>query len=390
MPSAEILTIGTEILLGQIVDTNAAYLAQQLAAAGLNLFRKTSVGDNPQRIEQAIRGALEQADVVITTGGLGPTVDDMTRDAVARATDRPLVLREDLLQEISRFFERRGRPMSDNNRRQAEVPQGATAIHNPVGTAPGFIVPTESGYVISLPGVPRELRQLMQSDVLPFLRETFPAMTTIRSRILRVAAMSESEIDRKIADLETSSNPTVGLAAHAGQVDIRITASAETEAQTTALLDEMAAQVEARLPGRIYGTDAETLEGVLAGMLNEAGKTLAILETGTGGIVASRLPVYDARVLPTSRAREMAQDAPALAEQLRQQTGADIALVLLGDDDPALGPYAEQPGQTVLAITDGTRARSREVPLGGVSEVARSWLACGALEFLRRFLLAAE
>ena len=168
---AEIVTIGTELLLGKIVDTNAAYIAQQLATIGLDLYYKTTVGDNEGRITSVLQQALARSDVVITSGGLGPTVDDVTRQAVARAAGRELVLDEKLLAQIEARFARHGFTMSENNRRQAYIPQGAIPIENPVGTAPAFIVETEQGLIVSLPGVPRELKYLMETQVIPFLRE---------------------------------------------------------------------------------------------------------------------------------------------------------------------------------------------------------------------------
>lgn len=404
---AEIITIGTELLLGQIVDTNAAYLAQQLAAIGVNVYRKTTVGDNELRIAEAVRSALRRSDVVITTGGLGPTVDDRTREAVALATNRKLVLSAELLLEIEAFFARRGRKMAQNNRRQAYLPRNARPIRNPVGTAPGFIVKHQDSYVISLPGVPRELRYLMEHEVIPFLGKTFGRQAVIRSRILRTAGMAESDIDRLIAGLEESANPTVGLAAHAGQVDIRITARAEDGEDVERMLDEMEAQVRQRLGDRIYGADEETIEEVVARLLAARGLTLAVLETNTGGMVASRLTaaphgvevLREATVLPTHRVLALipipstdvsvvsAETAQALAQSYRGQTGADLALALVGDMDPEVGPYSKRTGDTYIGLGSRDQTTSRHLRVGGVSEVARAWATNGALDMMRKFVL---
>jgi len=195
---AEIIMIGTELLLGQIVDTNASYLARQLATLGIDVFRKTTVGDNEQRIVNAIRKALNRCDVVITSGGIGPTVDDKTREAVAKATDQSLVLNTELLEFVSNFFKRRGLELGENNKRQAYIPENAIPIENPVGTAPGFIVEKNGSCVMSLPGVPRELYYLTEHTVLPYIKKKFGIQTIIKIRTLRTAGIGESNIDRMI------------------------------------------------------------------------------------------------------------------------------------------------------------------------------------------------
>ena len=404
---AEIITIGTELLLGQIVDTNAAYLARQLASIGVNVYRKTTVGDNELRIAEAVRNALRRSDVVITTGGLGPTVDDKTREAVAAATDRELVLDKELLAEIEAFFERRGRKMAENNRRQAYIPRNATPIHNPVGTAPGFIVKHQGKYVISLPGVPRELRYLVEHEVLPFLRKTFGLRAVIRSRILRTAGMPESDIDRLIADLEESTNPTVGLAAHAGQVDIRITARGESDAAVERMLDEMETQIRQRLGDRIYGVGEERIEEAVARLLAARGLTLAALETNSGGMLAARLTatphgatvLREALVIATERVMGhvphppvnappvSAEAAQVLARSYRAHTDADLAVTVLGDMDPEVGPYAERTGDTYIGLSSRDQTTGRHIRVGGTSEVARAWVVNSALDLVRRFLL---
>ena len=272
---AEIITIGTELLLGQIIDTNSAFIAQQLANIGFDVYRKTSVGDNEDRISAAISKALQRSDVVITTGGLGPTVDDKTREAVAMATERELFLDEDLLKDIKAFFKRRGLKLGENNPLQAQIPTGSIPIYNPVGTAPGFIVKFHQSYVISLPGVPHELHHLMEHTVLPFLKKEFDIKAVIKTRVLRTAGEGESNIDRRIAELEESTNPTVGLAAHPGAVDIRISAKARNESEALKLLNEMEIKLRKRLGKMIYGTDKETIEEIVIKML--ADQTLRLV-----------------------------------------------------------------------------------------------------------------
>ncbi len=202
MPVAEIITIGTEILLGEIIDTNAQFIARKLRDAGIDLFRKTTVGDNPGRIADAIRQALQRCDIVITTGGLGPTVDDPTRVAVAEAMNLELEYRPELWDQIQSRFKRFGRLPTENNMRQAYVPAGATAITNPVGTAPAFIVNSGDCSVISLPGVPREMEYLLEREVLPYLEMRFKNSGVIKARTLHTVGIGESRIDDLIGDLE--------------------------------------------------------------------------------------------------------------------------------------------------------------------------------------------
>ena len=251
MPSAEIITIGTEILLGEIVDTNTRYIARLLRGLGVDLYRTSTIGDNVERIAEAIRNAMTRADIVITTGGLGPTVDDPTREAVARAVGVETEFRQELWEQILEIITRYGRQPSENQKRQAYVPRGAIAIKNNVGTAPAFIVenpplPLGEGQgvraVISLPGVPKEMEFLLHEAVIPYLQKSYNLNQIIKVRLLHTAGAGEADVDERIGDFETLANPTVGLAAHSGIIDIRIAAKAETEAEA----DRMIAKVEGR------------------------------------------------------------------------------------------------------------------------------------------------
>jgi nicotinamide-nucleotide amidase len=287
--NAEIVSIGTELLLGEIVDTNSAHIARHLRDIGVNLYFTTTVGDNEGRIAEALNIALDRADIVITTGGLGPTVDDVTRQAVAQATGQPLEFRQDLLDQIAERFARFGSQMSDNNRQQAYIPAGAIPIENPVGTAPCYIVDNNRGVVISLPGVPREMKYLLDTAVLPFLRERFNLKSVIKARILRTAGIGESTIDTAITDLMTLKNPTVGLAAHIGQTDIRITALADDPVTADSMIAAVEEQIRERLGEYIYGVEKDRIEDALIASLNQAGLQIAISETGIGADLMERL-----------------------------------------------------------------------------------------------------
>ena len=409
---AEIVTIGTELLLGKIVDTNAAYIAQQLATIGLDLYYKTTAGDNEGRITLVLQQALARSDVVITSGGLGPTVDDVTRQAVARAAGRELVLDEKLLAQIEARFARHGFTMSENNRRQAYLPQGAMPIENPVGTAPAFIVETEQGLIVSLPGVPRELRHLMETRVIPFLREKLQTgQVIIKSRTLRTCGIGESTVDSRIGDLMRSSNPTVGLAAHPGQTDVRITAKAENEAQADHLIAEMEEKLQERLGDVIYGIEEQKLEDVVAAMIAERSLSVAIVETNTQGLIAQRLenasqdrPILRASYV-VSRPEDMvaiasslgplieehglvsAQVATATAEYLRETAKVDIGLTVFGSMEERQGLFAGSTGETHIALSTAEGTTQRAYKYGGTGELVKSWVSNAALDLVRRSLI---
>jgi nicotinamide-nucleotide amidase len=283
---AEIVVIGTELLLGQIIDTNAAYLAQQLSNIGVDLYYKSTVGDNKGRIVEVLKLASGRSDIVITTGGIGPTLDDMTRESVAEVVGAPLELQPHLLEQIKRMM---GSRYTENNARQAHIPAGSVAIENPVGTAPGFIAPTpRNGVVVSLPGVPSELRYLTEHAVIPYLKERFKISAVIASRTLKCMGLTESYIDEALDDLiKTGSNPTIGLLAqmHLGEIHVRLTAKAADEAAAKTLIAPLEATVRERLGTAVFGADEAEYERVVADLLRQHGLTIAVAECGlTGGI----------------------------------------------------------------------------------------------------------
>jgi competence/damage-inducible protein CinA-like protein len=291
--NAEIIAIGTEIVLGDLVDTNTAHIARKLRSVGLDVLYTSAVGDSEDRITDVIRHALNRSSVVITSGGLGPTVDDMTRAAVARATNRPLIFDEALVEQIRARFARMGRQMTENNKSQAWRPEGSTVIENPVGTAPSFIVDAGECVIISLPGVPREMEYLLEDAVLPYLRQRFNLNSLIKVRVLHVVGLGESVVDQHVADLEKLSNPFVGLNAHYGVVDIRIAAKAESEAEADQLITGVEAQARERLGDAIFGADGDTLEEAVLRKLAERNESVAVIESGTLGRIAGRLAQAD-------------------------------------------------------------------------------------------------
>ena len=398
---AEIVMIGTELLLGEIVDTNANRLALALRDIGLDLYYKTTVGDNLARMAEVLDLALDRSDVIITSGGIGPTVDDVTRQAVADATGRKLVYSTELEAEIAARFSRFGRPMADNNKRQAYIPEGATPLTNPVGTAPCYLSEDVNGRgcIISLPGVPRELDYMMENTVIPLLIERMGGVKVTRVRVLRTCAVGESNVDRGIGDLMTAGNPTVGLAAHVGQTDVRITAKADTEEEADTLVAGMEAKLRERLGVAVYGVGKVTVAEVVGDLLQEKSMKLGVVDTLTGGQLARDLiesgysdlvvtdlsPVNLTEALKDSGAdasnspdvEEARSHAVSLAEQVTPPGGIGLAMI---------GPF--EGSSTFIAMNGPGEAclfeRSRNYQ---DSDHIRRWLAVQAFDWIRRTLL---
>ncbi len=247
MPEAEILSIGTEILLGEIVDTNAQVIARSLRKIGVDVYRTTVVGDNRTRIARIIQESLQRAEIVISTGGIGPTVDDYTREAIADALNLESIYQPVLWEVIAARFKKYGSQPTDNNKRQAYLPRGAEALPNPRGTAPGVFVSTDQGDVFALPGVPEEMSRMLDEEVIPRIKARYQLQGTILTRTILTRGVGESRVDTLLQDLEKLSNPTVGLAAKKGQVGVRITAKGENLAAARALLSPLEKEIQQRL-----------------------------------------------------------------------------------------------------------------------------------------------
>lgn len=395
--AAEIITTGTEILLGDIVDTNAAWIAQQVREVGVNLYYKTTVGDNEPRIRGVLEMSLARSDILFVTGGLGPTADDITRDAIANATGRTLVRDEGIVEKLRERFARWGNTMTENNLRQAFIPEGATVIPNPVGTAPGFMTPDlrhgRGARIIAMPGVPREMKRMMTESVLPYILTLTGGVGTIRRRILRTVGIGESSLDSQLGELMNAGNPTVGLAAHLGQADIRIAARAASVDEAEALLDQMEAQVREQVGQYIYSsTQDESVETALVRLLQEANATVALLETSSAGAIAERLRtvegggerVADARVeggttetLDEAAVRQMAAD-------MRVAAGATYGLAIVSTGLPDEDFYSQTPGQTWLALAGPKGVRTAQFPFGGRDNISTAWIGNRALDLVRR------
>lgn len=359
MPHAEIVAIGAELLLGEIVDTNTQAIATRLRSIGVELRRSTTVGDDTERIADALREALARADLVVACGGLGPTVDDVTREASAIALGTDVVFREDLWADVQDAFRRFGREPSPNNRRQAFVPEGARVIPNPVGTAPAFWVDTGSSVLVVLPGVPRELEHLMDTEVVPAVTERWDDMPALVIRVLHTAGVGESALDARIAEELRSTDPIVGLAAHPGQVDVRITATGPDEAHARAAASKMERRIRDRAGRWIVGADDATLDTVVRDVVTRRAWRVAVVEAGTRGALAARIcgwPGFAGAHVRPEQSDEV--DVGDALVRLQEETGADVGISAV---------ISREGSETQATITVRTpdRARTRRVPLGG-------------------------
>ncbi len=382
MPSAEIITIGTEILLGEIVDTNTRHIARTLRDLGVDIFRTTTIGDNTDRIAMAISEAMQRADIIVTTGGLGPTVDDPTREAVAQAVGVGTEFREELWEQVVETISRYGRKPAENQKRQAVVPQGAIAIRNPVGTAPAFIVeftsarhtsaasaPDEiTGAIISLPGVPNEMEHILHESVVPYLQSRYSLRHVIKVRVLHCSGLGEGTIDEKIGDLERLSNPTVGLAAHTGVVDVRITSKAESESAAQQLIDEIERDVRERLGDAVFGADEDRLESAALDAVAQHGWSIVALEYGAGGLLARSIP----KTIASDEAAP--PDLMGAVRAERTESNADVGLGLAVDTE-------HRSADMVLITPRGEK--KHHISYGGPPRSVARWATNLALNWLR-------
>ena len=398
---AEILSVGTELLLGQIANTNAVYLSRRLSELGIDLFRQVTVGDNVERVCAAVREAVALADVVIMTGGLGPTADDVTAEAVALALGRDLVTDQASARHIRSLLQRRGIPLLDSHLKQARVPAGSQIMPNPVGTAPGFIVEHDGKAVCALPGVPAEMEAMACETLLPELRLRAPA-AVIRSRVLRFIGIGESSLEDRIADLiAAQSNPTMAPLAQMGEVHLRLTAKAAEEAAADAMLDATEAAVRARAGDFIYGRDDETLEAAVGAHLRAVGLTLGVAESCTGGLIGHRITqvpgssdyflgslvtyANQAKVailgvpepIISEHGAVSEQTALAMAAGARRVLGADVAVAVTGIAGPMGGTSNKPVGLTYIGWSGPGGRKCEEHRLGGTRDAIK-WRASNA------------
>ncbi len=401
---AEILSIGTELLMGQIANTDAQYISGRLSELGIGLYRQQVVGDNPGRVKEALSAALSRADLVITTGGLGPTEDDLTKEMVAEVFGLPMVLDGDSLRAIEAFMGSVGHPMAENNRKQAWFPQGAIILPNACGTAPGCVVEAGEKAVAVLPGPPHELKDMFEKQLAPYLMAR--SGEHMESRYLRIFGIGESAVENKLRDLFHSDNPTLALYCGPGEVQARITARGD---DAGALIGPVADEIRARLGDAVYGEGLDnSIEKVVVGLLRERGETITFAESCTGGMLAARLvdvpgasnvlneahvtyaDAAKARVLgvkPETLERYTAvsaQCAREMAEGARRVSGATWAAATTGYAGPDGGEDGTPAGTVFIAVSgpDGTTVEERHFK--GTRQFVRTVATSWALNAVRK------
>lgn len=410
---AEVLSVGTELLLGDIVNTNAARIGQALASIGIDCYMHTTVGDNEERIADAMTASLGRADALIVTGGLGPTQDDVTREAIARATGRMLIRDPNLEEKLRTRFAEFGRPMPEVNARQADVPEGASIIEQDWGTAPGLIVEHAGGVIYAVPGVPAEMEDMLTRVVLPDLLRRAGEPTQIVSRIIRVAGVSESSIAEQVHDVweVLGGKTTMAFLAGGGEVRVRLTAKAPDATHAHELVAAAEASVRTALGAAVVGVDDETLEVVVGSLLLARGWTLGCAESLTGGALGGRIASTPGaseyfRGSIVSYATDVKEDllgvpgwvleehgpvsqpvALAMASGARAQLKADVAVALTGVAGPS--EQGRPVGTVVIAVAGPLGEVAREVRLPGDRNTIRTLAVSGGLNLVRLYLLEA-
>ncbi len=412
MLSAEIVSIGTELLLGQITDTDAPFLSRRLSALGIGVYHRTTVGDNYERALATVLQALSRADVVLLIGGLGPTMDDLTRDIMAAATDSPLVRDPGLEAHLTEWFASKNYPMSGTILRQADVPTGAVPLPNANGTAPGLFLEKDSKIVVALPGPPSELEPMFDAEVAPLLSARSGAeRTVIRSRTLRVIGMGESNAEELIRDLMNDANPTVAPYAKTAEVHLRVTSRAGSDAEADAMNAERAAIIRERLGDVVYGEDETTLEDAVVALLKARGKTVAVAESCTGGLLAGRITnvagssdvfgvglvtyANDAKISLLQIPRAVIggvgavspEVAKAMAGRVRELATADYGLSTTGIAGPGGGTNAKPVGLVYIGLATPEKTVSAEHHFSGGRAEVRYRTTQAGLDMLRRELL---
>lgn len=411
--NAEILTVGTELLLGDILNTNAQYLARELARMGIPVHYQSTVGDNPERLRRTLAQALERSDIILTSGGLGPTKDDLTKETICSLLEQPLALHEPSLAWIRTYFARTGRTMSANNEKQAMLPAGCTVFSNAVGTAPGCGIEKGGKHILMLPGPPRELVPMFETDARAYLQSF--TQGTIVSRNLRVFGIGESTLEGYVNDLVDLANPSCALYAKDGEVLIRVTAMAPDAGAAERLLEPLVGQLRQRLEDFIYGEEVESLEQVVVEQLRRHGKTVATAESCTGGLVAekiTRIPgaseIFSYGVCTyanEAKTRELGVSAKLLATQgavceqvamqmaagARERAGADIGVGVTGIAGPGGGSAEKPVGLVYIALADRERVWGRKLLLGrggAERDHVRNLTSLYVLDLIRRYLSA--
>ncbi|MFA6078364.1 MAG: competence/damage-inducible protein A [Candidatus Omnitrophota bacterium] len=405
---AEIISIGTELLLGHIVNTNAAFLSQKLAEAGIDVYHQATVGDNVERLTRAIKESLKRSDMVIMSGGLGPTIDDVTVEAISKLTGRPLVLNKMVLNGIKDYFKFRKLRYVKASLRQAYMPKGLKLIRNRVGTAPGLIAEYNGKEIICLPGPPRELEPMFTADIIPYIKKRIKNAHPIRSRSIKIACAAESQIDASVRDLLRLKPPTtVGIYASPGMVQLKIMTKAKNDRLAKMAINKIERKIRSRLKEQIFGCDDQTLEGATGMILLKKKMTIATAESCTGGLIANRLTnvrgssgYYKMGAITYSNASKTAtlgvpeemidkygavsgQVALEMAKGIRKLAGSDIGLSTTGIAGPLGGTKKKPVGLVFTALVTGKRSLVREFRFRGSREEIKFQTSQAALNIIR-------
>ncbi len=405
--NVEILAVGTELLLGQIVNSNAAEIGSRLAGAGLDHYRQTVVGDNLDRMVDALRGAIERAGAVIVTGGIGPTQDDITREAMAAVAGATMEFDESFAAELRQRWAARGLEMPESNLRQAERPAGAVMIRNERGTAPGLRLEVDGTWLFALPGVPAEMLPMLEDEVIPFLVAAAGGERgVLASRVIRTYGWPESRVAEALDDLfGAAANPTMAFLASSGEIKVRLTARASDEAAAAALLDPVEAEVRRRLGHRVFAVGGDPIEAIVLDAVADRGWTLGTAESATGGLVAARLTSVPGAsavfagslVAYTARAKEDMVGVPAvvigehglvseatalaMAHGAAERIPADVVVAVTGSAGPE--PLEAPAGTMVIAVRTPEDAAARTLRLPGDRERSRTLASTAALHLVR-------
>lgn len=405
---AEIISIGTELLLGHIVNTNASFLSQKLAEAGIDVYRQATVGDNVERLCNSIKTSLRRSDMVIMSGGLGPTIDDVTIEAISILTGRPLVLNKAILKDLKHYFKLKKVRCPKESIRQAYIPKGVRWIRNSVGTAPGLIIECDGKTIICLPGPPRELEPMFTVDIIPYIKKIAESAWSIRSRSIKIVGLAESQVNAAVRDLlELKPPTTVGIYASLGVVQLKIMAKAKDEKSAALAINRIERKIRLRLKEHIFGCDDQTLEGAVGRLLLKKKVTIATAESCTGGLISNRLTNVSGSsgyfmmgtVTYSNASKAATLDVPKslidkygaissqvalkMAKGIKRLASSNIGLSTTGIAGPGGGTKTKPVGLVYIAFVTGKKALVREFRFRGTREEIKFQASQAALDIIR-------
>lgn len=407
---AEILAVGTELLMGQIANTNAQYISSRLPDAGIGVYYHSVVGDNPQRLRECLKLALNRSDIVITTGGLGPTKDDLTKEIISSELNRKLILDEDILNTIKSFFKKFNRPMTENNLKQAYIPENSIIIKNSNGTAPGCIIEEGEKTVIMLPGPPSEMKPMFEQTVMPFLRSK--SSNKLKSVYMRIFGIGESAMEDKIQDIvDSQDNPTIAPYAKEGEVTLRITAKYSQDEDPDAILKPIIEEISKRLGDTVYSLENKDLHVVVTEMLIDRNITIAVAESCTGGLICSKITevpgcskiFLQGEITYSNQSKQVElsvcektilhygavshQTAKEMASGMKNKAGTDIAVAVTGIAGPD-GATPDKPvGLVYIALAHSKGVDCKELKLWGDRNRIRNVTCLYVFDMIRKHLL---